>query len=233
MTKKKTIKLYVVRHGKTYFNATDRIQGVSDAPLMPSGIEEIRAVGREFASRGWKIDQTFHSPLARAKETVELLRDEMGLNKRKGKIYPRKAIPAPGTEEWNFGSYEGKDNGIELFTQLLPRVAGKDNLADMTCEEIANAFHEIDTFKFSPTWDELKERILKGFEDVARELHSDEQGFRGHNGLIVSHGMTMLALYYILTGVTLYPGSIKNGGLLELEWDGDKFTAIALEPAIV
>lgn len=36
---KQPVKLYVVRHGKTIFNALDRMQGVGNSPLLESGKE--------------------------------------------------------------------------------------------------------------------------------------------------------------------------------------------------
>ena len=49
---KQPVKLYVVRHGETIFNVLDRMQGVGDSPLIESGKEEIREIGRHYAARG-------------------------------------------------------------------------------------------------------------------------------------------------------------------------------------
>ena len=98
----------------------------------------------------------------------------------------------------------------------------------MTCDEIANAVHEIDTLGVVPTWDELRDQILNGFIELARDCRS-----KGVDGLAVSHGMTMLALHYILTGDTLVSGSIHNGGLLELSFDGESLAVTGLEPNIL
>ena len=35
----KTLELYLVRHGKTVFNTTGRLQGWSDSPLTPEGCQ--------------------------------------------------------------------------------------------------------------------------------------------------------------------------------------------------
>lgn len=214
------IKVYVVRHGKTIFNAMDKIQGVANAPLIESGKQEIHAIGKHYATRGWEIHQTFHSIAPRTRETLAILQEELGLRTT--------PIEADDVEEWNFGSFEGFDNGKWLFLEVLPQVVGKSSLEEMTCDEIANALHTIDTLGIAPSWESLRDRIKRGFEGVARVLHQ-----RQENGLIVSHGMTMLALYFILTGETILSGSIKNGGLLELTWDGNNFTIDALEPNIL
>ena len=38
--------LYIVRHGKTMFNAVQRVQGWCDTPLTKSGAETIYDLGR-------------------------------------------------------------------------------------------------------------------------------------------------------------------------------------------
>ena len=199
---KQPVKLYVIRHGKTIFNALDRMQGVGDSPLLESGKEEIREIGRLYATRGWRIGQTFHSVAPRTKGSLAILQEEMRLD-----VTP---IEAADIEEWNFGSFEGFDGGIWVNNELIPYTAGKSSLKEMTFAEIADAFHTIDTIGVTPNWEGLRDRILLGFEGVARDLYK-----RQEDGLIVSHGKTMSTLYYILTGETFLAG-IKNGGLLEL-----------------
>jgi probable phosphoglycerate mutase len=59
-----------VRHGPTDWNLRGRIQGQTDVPLSEQGRAEVRrwALRRDFAAFDW-----FASPLARARETAELL----------------------------------------------------------------------------------------------------------------------------------------------------------------
>ena len=80
-------------------------------------------------------------------------------------------------------------------TELIPYTAGKSSLKEMTFAEIADAFHTIDTIGVTPNWEQLRDRILRGFEGIARDLYQ-----RQEDGLIVSHGKTMSTLCYILTG---------------------------------
>lgn len=210
------IKLYAVRHGKTIFNALDRMQGVGNSPLLESGKQEIREIGRHYATRGWQIGQTYHSVAPRTKETLDILQEEMGLNNT--------PIEAADIEEWNFGSFEGFDGGTWVNTKLIPHTAGKLSLEEMTFAEIADAFHTIDTRGITPNWEGLRDRITRGFEGIAQDLYP-----RQEDGLVVSHGKTMSTLYYILTGETFLAG-IKNGGLLELSWDGQQLRVDSFEP---
>jgi probable phosphoglycerate mutase len=59
-----------VRHGPTEWNMQGLIQGQTDVPLSAEGRAEVRrwALRRDFAGFDW-----FASPLARAKETAEIL----------------------------------------------------------------------------------------------------------------------------------------------------------------
>ena len=110
---------------------------------------------------------------------------------------------------------------------LIPYTAGKSSLKEMTFAEIADAFHTIDTLGVTPNWEGLRDLILRGFEGVAQDLYQ-----RQEDGLIVSHGKTMSTLYYILTGETFLAG-IKNGGLLELSWDGEQLHVNNFEPDVL
>ncbi|KNY07074.1 histidine phosphatase family protein [Microbacterium sp. GCS4] len=68
----------LVRHGQTDWNLARRIQGSTDIPLNETG----RADARTAA--GLLADTTHHaiysSPLVRARETAEIIADELGLD---------------------------------------------------------------------------------------------------------------------------------------------------------
>jgi uncharacterized phosphatase len=69
--------LYIVRHGETDWNLTRRIQGSTDIPLNATGREQAAATGRLLARRQW--DAIISSPLARAKETAEIIAGHVGI----------------------------------------------------------------------------------------------------------------------------------------------------------
>jgi broad specificity phosphatase PhoE len=79
-------RLVFVRHGETAYNAENRLQGQRDTPLNGRGRDQARAVGRTLREQlGPEIDrlEAAHafvaSPLARARETMELVRAAMDL----------------------------------------------------------------------------------------------------------------------------------------------------------
>ncbi len=90
------MRLYLVRHGETEWNKERRIQGRADIPLNEFGrrLAEKTAAGlREIA-----FDVCYTSPLARAKETAQII-----LSGRNVPIIDEVRIA-----EMAFGEYEGK-----------------------------------------------------------------------------------------------------------------------------
>ena len=90
--------LYLVRHGETDWNRQRRIQGLTDIPLNDTGRAQARATGMLLARRNW--DAVYASPLSRARETAEIIAEELEL-------------PEPGLldamVERNYGEAEGLD----------------------------------------------------------------------------------------------------------------------------
>jgi broad specificity phosphatase PhoE len=100
-------RLIFVRHGETPYNAENRLQGQRDIPLGPRGRDQARAVGRTLRARiGAEIDRLeaaeafIASPLARARETMEIVRGSMGLAPARYRLDPR-------LKELTFGDWEG------------------------------------------------------------------------------------------------------------------------------
>ncbi|MGM5487830.1 MAG: histidine phosphatase family protein [Nanobdellota archaeon] len=74
LTKEWIKNLYVLRHGKTYYNLEDRIGG--DSPLNEKGWAQARAVKDYF--RDHDIEMVFTSPKKRAKQMAKPLCDHLG-----------------------------------------------------------------------------------------------------------------------------------------------------------
>ncbi len=65
------MRLILVRHGLSEWNASGRVQGQADPPLSPEGREEARRLAPMVAAQA--PDAVVSSDLARARETAELL----------------------------------------------------------------------------------------------------------------------------------------------------------------
>ena len=126
--------IYLLRHGQTDWNATRKLQGITDIPLNDNGRQMAIEAGEKYKD----IDFTlcFCSPLVRAKETAELF--------LQGKNVP--IIEDERFKEMHFGEYEGMDfleleknqtiyelfnepekyvaqNGTESFEELFARTS--------------------------------------------------------------------------------------------------------------
>lgn len=97
------VKLYVVRHGETDWNAERRYQGQADIPLNGKG--RLQAAGNGATLKvllgedAGTIDYVA-SPLVRARETMQIIRREIGLE-------PEVYRTDPALMELNYGHWQG------------------------------------------------------------------------------------------------------------------------------
>ncbi|MBV9078922.1 MAG: histidine phosphatase family protein [Methylobacteriaceae bacterium] len=95
-------RLFFVRHGETDWNRTARLQGQQDVPLNALG----RAQAADAARRLLTLVQDpgtldyVASPLGRTRETMEILREALGLPREGYRLEPRFV-------ELTFGRWEG------------------------------------------------------------------------------------------------------------------------------
>ena len=76
------VTLYYVRHGETDWNVAQRYQGQRDIPLNTKGRTQAARNGRTLLEKLGPEAEALDfvaSPLARARETMEIARREMGL----------------------------------------------------------------------------------------------------------------------------------------------------------
>ncbi|MGR6431790.1 histidine phosphatase family protein [Rhizobium sp. PAMB 3174] len=118
--------IYVVRHGQTDWNAELRMQGQKDIPLNDRGRAQARGNGRALKTiLGDETDMFdfVSSPLGRTRETMELLRTEMGLDPSAYRTDERLV-------EVSFGDWEGSTLA-ELEVRVPERLAARaDNKWD-------------------------------------------------------------------------------------------------------
>ena len=72
------LELLLIRHGESTGNVGNLIAS-PDAPLTPLGIRQAQALGKRLAGEGWEPQRCFASPLARARETAEVIAECMAL----------------------------------------------------------------------------------------------------------------------------------------------------------
>ena len=92
--------LYIMRHGKTDWNALHKLQGRKDIPLNEEGRMMARKAAEEYGNLHFDI--CYSSPLVRAKETAEIFFADKNVP-----IYIDERL-----QEMSFGIYEGIENSF-------------------------------------------------------------------------------------------------------------------------
>ena len=87
--------LYIMRHGRTDWNAAHKLQGCSDIPLNNEGRQMAEEAHKKY--KDLKFDVCYCSPLIRARETAEIF--------LRGTNVP--IIEDKRLHEMSFGIYEG------------------------------------------------------------------------------------------------------------------------------
>ncbi len=94
--------LYIMRHGKTGWNALHKLQGRTDIPLNDEGRRMAQQACEEY--KKLNIDVCYCSPLVRAVETAQI-------------VLKNRDIPIIEDErliEMSFGDYEGIENSFSI-----------------------------------------------------------------------------------------------------------------------
>ena len=205
-------KLYIARHGKTMFNTIGRAQGWSDSPLTEAGERGIHELGIGLREAGIQFQQAVSSDSGRTIQTMGIVLEELGLT---GKIPYRydKRI-----REWCFGSFDGAYDG-ELFLDVLPRVFRVDDFHHLSLMELAEGIVEVDTAGWAESWETLRDRILDGFTAIAKDVESKGGG----NAIVVSHGMTISTLIYLIDPKAFKELVLDNGSVTVIEYEDGQF----------
>ena len=97
----KPVEFYLVRHGKTMLNTTDRVQGWADAPLTKDGVVVAENLGKGL--KEVKFEKAYSSDSGRAIETAKIVLDQSG-NK------DMNINQSKNLREACFGEFEGELN---------------------------------------------------------------------------------------------------------------------------
>jgi len=67
--KKRVYKIYLFRHGETYYNEKGIFTGWKDSKLSPGGIRQAKIIAKKLKNK--KIDVAFYTRLSRSKDTLK------------------------------------------------------------------------------------------------------------------------------------------------------------------
>lgn len=187
-------KLYFVRHGKTEWNLSRKLQGgQADSPLLEDSLIEAQLLGEQL--KDIAFGQVFVSTQLRAVKTCEMLLSEF--------------VEAPGVtyvdglKEFGLGTLEGQtiEDAIDAFPEQM--------------HHLRNNAHEYNPIEFQgETYQALIDRSLA-------VVHEAMENYPEQDLLFISHGVTLVAVIQTLLGKPLSDireaGGLDNTSLSVLE----------------
>jgi alpha-ribazole phosphatase len=180
------MRLFLVRHGETAWNATARLQGQRDMPLSAAGRQQAMALARALATQ--PVQAVYSSDLQRAKETAHRIATTHGLSVQYEAQW----------REMAFGCWEGL-----TWAELQQR------------DPIALAAWQADPFHLAPpegeTLAQVSDRVQAAFTHLIASHHTHTVVLVSHGGplrllLCVGLGLPAQAHWRFL----LDPGSLSE-----------------------
>ena len=202
------VEVYLVRHGETWFNKLDRVQGWCGTPLTPKGFAVAEAIGRAFAAGGVDFAAAYSGDMLRHHETMTSLLE--------GMVSELRPVSLFGLREMSFGAWEGMPN--RFMWEAAYRVLGVSST-----EEALGAGHSLidiydifsrtnpDTDYPSDTVRQAADRALSALDDIAA---AEAVPGAPPAVLVVSSGVTIACILDRLGAELRAP--IHNGGVSRL-----------------
>ncbi|WEV39650.1 histidine phosphatase family protein [Lactobacillus sp. ESL0684] len=174
-------RIYIVRHGQTYINRYNKMQGWCDTPLTQKGITGAEQAGETL--RDVPFDIALSSDLKRASDTCDIIIEH---NQNHDEL---QHIASPYFREQFYGYFEGMDS--DMAWQMIGGPHGYQNHYDLLKNESIDTakdwLKEADPFHDAENAAEYWARLDKGFKLIS-ELDGAE------NILLVTHGFTIRSI---------------------------------------
>jgi alpha-ribazole phosphatase len=176
------MKIILVRHGQTEWNALKKYQGQIDIPINNVGRDQAARAGKYLADRE-KVEAIYCSDLSRTRETADIIAGSLNL----------KPIPDKRLRELSFGLWEGL-----TFTEVYEKYP----------QEFDNWYN--DTFKIKvpegESFNDLIERALSVIKEIINK-HTGTVVVVTHGG-VVKGILSQTVQENDLWKTTVEPGSI-------------------------
>jgi broad specificity phosphatase PhoE len=185
--------LLLVRHGQSTANAKGIWQGQMEFPLSERGRVQAGLAGLGLA--GEPFEGLYSSPLSRAFQTAEIIRDRAG--------FAGEVVPVDGLSERSGGILEGHTWAEQ----------------ERRNPELAMKFLAIpEEERWALVGAETDEEVIARFEGALSSIRSLHP--RGSRIVVVSHGGVMRAFLRELFGPEVMPGTQRaaNASITRLQW---------------
>src|SRR3989344_2233433 len=167
--------LVLVRHGESEWNAKGLWTGWTDIPLSEKGREEAKTAAT--ALKNIQFDLAYTSILSRAKETLEIIKQTLG-------IANLTTIESPALNERDYGEYTGK-NKWEIEKEV-----GRENFLKLR----RGWYYPVEN---GETLKDVYERVVPYYQqEILPNL------MQGKNVLISAHGNSLRALVKYLDNIS-------------------------------
>lgn len=212
----KAVTFYITRHGKTMLNTLDRVQGWSDSPLTPEGVEVADFLGKGL--KGIDFKTAYTSDLGRARQTTKIVLKSKG----------NKKIPIIETEslrESNFGSYEGDFNSKMLGDIAIYLHYENTNglfayIKNKGVGETLDVLKKLDKLNMAEDHEQVKNRTQNFLKSIAEK----EATTGGGNILMVGHGIGINLMLSDITGEDVVRPLMANASVCKVIYKDGKFT---------
>lgn len=212
------ITIYVARHGKTMMNTLDRVQGWCDSPLTDEGISAARYLGYGFEDITFRT--AYCSDLRRTRQTTQII-----LGAKGQEDIP--IIELPGLREACFGSFEANFNHVmwNSAALYLHYVSMEDMVNDILAKklsyrEVLNGVKALDKLGMAEDFAQVEARTQESLKEIVK----NEVQYGDGNILIISHGMSILAMLLGLGGDRLFTKPLDNAAVCKVIYQNGEFT---------
>lgn len=206
--------LHLVRHGQTYFNRYNRLQGWTNAPLTEDGVADAAKAGDKLSNL--EFAAAYCSDTTRAQQTARTI---LEINERAGHTRPPLVSDMHFREQF-YGYFEGMDMAMAWYMAGAPHGAP-------TYNAIVERFGAAATRDFlkqaDPFHDAESDAEYWRRAEGAYALIADDPALKdGDNVLVIAHGNTLLSLMHRFApeGFDLSERP-ANGSVTVLDFDAD------------
>lgn len=222
------MKLVLIRHGESEWNALNLFTGWSDVALSAKGIEEAKAAGKLLKQEGYDFDVCYTSYLKRAIHTLQYILNEMNRDflpvHKTWKLNERHYGALQGLNKLKTAEKYGEDM-VKIWRRsfdVLPPLLKED---DERNPKKQAAYRNIDKDEL-PLGESLETTIKRVIPYYEEHIKKDMQA--GKRVLIVAHGNSLRALVKYLDHMSdedIINVNIPTGIPLVYEFD-DNFHVI-------
>lgn len=176
------ITAYIVRHGQTYLNLYNKVQGWIDSPLTNKGIQDAKNAGSKLANINF--NSAFTSDSGRAIETGNEI---LNYNQNNMNII---RYQYPELREQFHGYFEG--NNLEQMWQFVGQQVKENDesavLNNFGLEKARDLIAKADLYNNAEDNQTFWHRLDRGFDKIRQNSQDGDQV------LVVSHGMTIRSI---------------------------------------